>query len=1103
MPAPRRLLYAACLALASALPSARASAADPLENGFRKPPVSARPHTWWHWVNGNVSRDGITRDLEAMKRAGIGGVQIFNVDCGLPSGPVPFMSPPWRELTRHAIAEATRLGLEVCVHNCAGWSSSGGPWIRPEHAMKRLVWSETRIEGPAEVDVVLPHPPVRRGFYRDVAVWAFPTPASDARIPSIEAKTSLDRADRLDPQAPGLPREAVVPRSAVVTLTDRMGPDGRLRWNAPEGRWTVLRMGYTLTGAQNAPAPAEGRGLECDKMSREAMDAHWAGMMATVLDLAGPPGKRALNNALIDSYEVGYQNWTEGFAAEFRKRRGYDPVPYLPILTGRALDSVEASERFLWDFRRTVADLFADNYFGYFGELCRRNGMKFSVEPYGNAAFDNLQCGGLADIPMGEFWVGGGAEGTTKLAASAAHTHGRRIVGAESFTADDVRGRWLVDPYSIKALGDAVFCQGVNRYIFHRYAHQPWNGLEPGLTMGPWGMHLERTVTWWKQAPAWLTYVARCQHLLQSGLFVADLCYWMGEAGPSDLPPRWGLQPAPPEGYDYDGCDASALMRRMSVRNGRIVLPDGMSYRVLVLPNSPYMTPATLRKVRDLVRAGATVVGPRPQLSPSLRDYPRCDDEVRALAGEVWGDCDGVTVRRHRFGAGQVVWGLPLDRVLAGIGAPPDVTFAPVAGAGVPRLNWIHRRAGAADIYFLANPQQFAIELNVTLRVSGRLPELWRPDTGDIRPAAVWTARNGRTTIPLRFDPAGSVFVVFRRPAPASHLVAVSAGPSARGPERPAPSVVIERARYESRDGQRGAEVTARVAEMVASGQYWIPATNAVFGDPVPDVVKQLRVEAVVRGRRVTLVAPENGTLEILGESAGAPPPPFEVRSVAGGGAEILAWRDGRWTVVRSNGTSARVRAASVPAAIAVAGPWTVRFPKGSGAPKSARFDRLVSWTDRPEPDVRHFSGTAAYTTTIRVAAGRLAPGMVAALDLGRVKNIAEVFVNGKPAGVLWKAPFRVEVTKLLRPGLNRVEVRVTNLWPNRLIGDEAYPPEMEWNGPAPRAWPEWLWSGGRRPPTQRRTFTTWRFYDAKSPLLESGLIGPVAVRFARRTPLP
>ena len=437
--------------------------ADSIEDGFRNPPDSAKPQTWWHWMNGNITKEGITADLEAMKRVGIGGATIVNVDCGIPAGPVKFLSPEWRTLFKFTVQEADQLGLELCVENCAGWSSSGGPWNTPEHAMQRVTTSEQKVKGPMHFSGVLPPPPARLGYYRDIAVLAFRTPEGEdgtekrLLIDNINAKSGANGEFVLSSPAKGrVAAGLVVQRTGIVDLTRELHADGRLEWDVPSGDWTILRLGYTPTGVENHPAPAEGTGLECDKFSREALDAHWAGFVQKVLDDLGPlAGKgKALNNVLIDSYEVGGQNWTPQFRSEFEKRRGYDPLLYLPTLTGRVVDSPEVSERFLWDLRRTIADLFAENYYGHFQELCHQHGLKASFEPY-TGPFESLQCGAAADIPMGEFWVGGAPDSSIKLAASIGHIYGRSIIGAESFTAapGPQHGRWLDDPYSLKALG--------------------------------------------------------------------------------------------------------------------------------------------------------------------------------------------------------------------------------------------------------------------------------------------------------------------------------------------------------------------------------------------------------------------------------------------------------------------------------------------------------------------------------------------------------------------------------------------------------------------------------------------------------------------------
>jgi hypothetical protein len=1014
-------------------------------------------------MNGNISLRGITADLEAMAKAGIGGAQIFNVDQGIPAGTVPYMSDGWRAAMTHAAKEAKRLGLEQCLHNCAGWSSSGGPWIDAAHSMQILTSSETAAAGGQRFAGTLAEPPKRAGHYRDIAVLAFRKPKNDTyRIPGIQTKAFFSRGgaatgaipETTDTTETGVTADAAIPRGDVRVLA--CAADGSLTWDAPAGGdWLLLRIGHTSTGKTNHPAPAAGRGLECDKLSRAAMDLHWEKGVAPILAAMGPElvGK-SLNNALIDSFEVGTQNWTPGFREEFRKRRGYDPLPFLPVITGRVIESREVSERFLWDLRRTASDLYAENYAGRFKELCHRNGLLFSVEPYGDGSFDELQVGAMADIPMGEFWVNGAASETIKIAASSAHIMGRSIVGAESFTASENDGRWLVEPYGTKALGDRMFTQGLNRCIFHRYAHQPWNDLRPGMTMGPWGMHLERTITWWDQGSAWLTYLARCQNLLQTGRFVADVLTFSGDDAPGGL-----LRPKLPPGFDYDGCDRSVLMTAR-VRNGAIVLPSGATYRVLYLPDSPWMTPETVKKLAALSKAGATIVGRAPTKSPSLANYPACDREVAAQAA-------GLRLT-------------PPENLARVLGAP-DV----IVEEGAPLL-WIHRRtADGTDLYFISNQRYAGVSATVRFRVTGKQPELWNPETGRTEPAPVWRAEAGRTAVSLQLDPAGSVFVVFRRsPSAAGSVVAISrTGGAGETPRKPV--IEIVEARYEAVDGAGGSDVSGKVREMTASGAYEIPADNAHFGDPTLNHAKRLRVVYLLDGKRLEKSVRENQTLTLLGPAPANALPEYDLRSGA-----LLAYQGGTYAFTDSRG---RTRSAAVPAPRLqpVAGPWRLAFPPGLGAPPAVTLPTLISWSEHPDPGVRYFSGSATYSTTFPVEREK---GHALILDLGDVRNFAEVRVNGTALPTLWKAPWRVDITALAQPGTNTLSVRVTNLWVNRLIGDEQLPAEVEWSGPRGpiKTWPRWLLDGRPRPATERVAFTTWRFWTKEDPLLPSGLLGPV-----------
>lgn len=1067
----RAILFALFLSV----PALAAPNINELAKGFAAPPPSARPYTWWHWMNGNITKEGITADLEAMKQAGIGGVQIFDVPEGIPPGPVAYNSPEWREAMVHAMREADRLGLEVTMHNCAGWSSSGAPWVRPSDAMKRTVWSVTEIEGPTAFTGNLPKPDGVDGrFYRDIAVYAFP-PAGEIKGPPDPAAIGMGNPGGAAIPVAGGP---IVKRSEMIDITDRVTTDGRLIWNVPAGKWTVLRVGQTLTGRVNAPARDSGRGLEVDKMSSEALDRFLEGGVLPLIRQAGPLAGKTFTSALIDSYEMGYQNWTDSMVADFRRLRGYDPTPYLPALAGVVVDDPETTGRFLWDFRRTIADLFAENYSGHMAKRLAEHGMTLAIEPYQDANFDGFTYGRPAALPMGEFWIFQGLNQSTKLASSIGHVQGKRVIGAEALTAVPDQAGWRNHPYQLKPFADKGFTIGINRMIFHRFAHQPWvSGVAPGMTMGPWGSHLDRTQTWWPLAIHWNTYLARCQYLLQAGTFVADVLVFSGENEPNAYP--WELtgyaDRVVPKGFDYDLCGTEELLSA-KVKGGRVVLPSGMSYRALVLPDSKWMTVAVARKVRALVQAGATVVGPKPQGTPSLSDGPNGSAEVRRLADAVWGRVRPAT---------------QLASVLEEMNLATD--FLPL-GEGPNVLTAIHRRVGDADVYFVASSAPVPVERSCFFRVKGKRPELWHPDTGAIEEAAAWRPSTGGTEVPLRLDPAGSVFVVFRESERrADPVLSVSWTGTTRDAAE-SPSLRILKAAYGALD-QPGKvrDVTALLASLVVGGSLSVSASNdAMGGDPAYNIVKQLRVTYLDASGEHTVTVRENETLNI-GHVAAPAPPPWEVRSLQGRTA-LFAWEAGEWEVTLQSGRMAGVKAAP-PAPMPLEGAWEVRFPAGWDAPASVTFDKLVSWTERPEEGIRYFSGTGTYLKPFDIPEDAFAKGRRLYLDLGEVHELAEVKVNGKDAGVLWKPPFRLDVTDLARPGANTLEVRVTNTWANRLIGDEQYPDDVGWNGDRLTKWPDWLVNGTPRPEPRRKTFTTWRLNTKDTPLFPAGLIGPVTLR--------
>lgn len=1144
---------------------------DSLEDGFKQPPDSAKPQTWWHWMNGNITKTGITADLEAMKQIGLGGATIVNVDCDIPHGPVQFMSPQWQDDFKFAVQEADRLGLNLCLENCAGWSSSGGPWMTVTNAMQKITTSDVHVNGPADFNALLPQPPTKLDYYQDIAVLAFPDPGGAAeKISDFDAKAGYDDKEVLSSAVSSNPTGCVRLRW-TVDLTSKLEKNGQLKWRVPRGKWIILRVGYTPTGAVNHPAPPEGTGLECDKLSATALDVYWNGFMQKALDNVGPlagDGK-TLNSSLIDSYEQGDQNWTPNFRQEFRKRRGYDLLKFLPVFSDRVVENPALTERFLWDMRRTIADLFADNYYSHFTELCRKHGLFSAVEPY-TGPFESLQSGASLGVVMGEFWAGSEGDPSVRAAASVAHIYGKTIVGAESFTAAPDHGRWQNDPYSLKALGDLMFCQGVNRYTFHRYAMQPWTNRWPGMTMGQWGIHFERTETWWNQGKAWIDYVARCEFLLQQGRPIQDAAYFDGQSAPVE---RRDGDPALPKGYDFDGVDSDVLLHGTTVENGRLTLASGANYAVLILPPDDInMTPQMLEGIRSLVHAGATVLGPRPQHSPSLDDYPACDRQVRKIAHQLWGNCNGKTVREHKYGKGRIVWGKTLADIFAEENLKPDFEFH--SDDPATSLVYTHRVAGDADIYFVSNQRRQFDSAECVFRVSGKAPELWDPETSAISPAPIWHEEAGRTYVAVDFDPAGSVFVVFRNGPRHDHLVSATFR-QAKSVETPQPPELrILRASYGYFASHTWTDITEKVKLLSASGTFVVPANNDFAGDdPAPNIPKHLRVEYTLNGRNKTVevkegesaVLPQSATvikalygeldtsnriadvtkeltsyirggrlsvradnslfggdpaplvpkelrvdyllngvvkhiavsenqMLVLPESLSiGQPPPFDVR-IGADGSPVVSFRDnGTIALSTANGKELRAEATDVPKPKKISGPWSLSFPPHWGAPSSVTLDKLISWTEHTNEGVRYFSGTTTYEKEIQVPVDRLAPGCELWLDLGDVRDFAEVSLNDHDYGVLWKPPFRLNITDAARPGMNKLVVKVTNLWPNRLIGDEQLPSDREWDGKHLKAWPQWLLEG-KPSPTGRFTFTTWHHYTKDSPLLESGLLGPVTL---------
>jgi hypothetical protein len=626
----------------------------------------------------------------------------------------------------------------------------------------------------------------------------------------------------------------------------------------------------------------------------------------------------------------------------------------------------------------------------------------------------------------------------------------------------------------IKALGDFEFSQGVNRFVVHRFAHQPYLDRYPGVTMGPWGLHYERTQTWWNLSTAWHQYLARCQYLLRQGRFVADLCY---------LRPQWPNQtyfkasPALPDGYKFDECSAEALMSEMTVENGRLVTKTGMSYRLLVLPEGAEpMTPELARTIRQLVKSGATVLGARPTASPSLANYPDCDREVREIAAEVWGDCDGKTVTEHVCGQGRVIWGRPIEEVLRGLSTPPDL-------AASVKLNWIHRRAGTTEIYFVANPEAGVVEANCAFRVSDRQPELWNPETGECSRLASFRSTDGAVSVPVRLEGSGSTFVVFRTSSAALNPVV-----NVSGDGRPAvfashtPAFSVQRAVYGvPGDAVRTRDVRSRVEALVKQGENRFQVAQMAEGDdPAFGVVKTLRLEYTVDGRALQTVGQDQDWVTLF-DLPSAPERRADLRYDAQGRLQLVAREPGRYELATADGRINTVVVTDRAVKQELTGSWQVTFPPHWGAPDAITLNTLGSLSEATTAGVKYFSGIATYHQTFRWTRPKGKGGATyqTTLDLGDVAVMADVWLNGHDLGVLWKAPFRADVSGILRAGKNHLEIRVANLWLNRMIGDAGLPAE------------------------KRLTWSTYEPFKKDDPLPKSGLLGPVTIQALPCVPVP
>jgi hypothetical protein len=942
---------------------------------------------------------------------------------------------------------------------------------------------------------------------------AFPTPQGQARLADADEKALYYRAPyssqpgvkpSLAPATNYVPLGACVSQDRVTDVTDKMDASGRLAWDVPPGRWTILRFGRTLTGQTTRPAPAPGLGLETDKFSGAAIDAHLAAFTDKLLAAGGAkrrPG-RGLTTLHFDSWEMSSQNGSETFLAEFSKRRGYDPLRFLPALTGRVVGSVEVTERFLWDVRQTANELVVEKHVGRIRDYAHKNGLLFSSEPYDMNPCSDLELGSVADVPMCEFWSKGygfKSEFSCFESVSIAHTLGRNVVGAEAFTAAPGED-WRQHPASMKAQGDWALCCGINRFTFHRFQHQPRLDQWPGMTMGPYGVYWDRTQTWWGLVGAYHTYLARCQELLRQGLPVADILYLVPEGAPQVFrPPSSATEGDLPDrrGYSFDGCAPNALLKRAKVKKGRIAFPDGMSYRVLVLPRVETMTPRLLKKIAQLVDDGATVIGTLPCKSPSLSDYPQCDLDVAELVARIQSKVRVVDDKT----AEETVCGKPLANA-KWIWTPErqSAMSAPVCTRFFSRTFTLEKSAkvASARVWLTADN---GFELAVNGRAVGKGNNFHQVKSFDV---AAWlkpgtnllsvTVDNGGDapnpagllgSLIVRFEGGTALTVVTDREwsglltaqgekCPAVELGGFDMAPwNVREPAPPLPELYPSYAATAQVLAGMGvppdfeSDGSVRYIHRAEDGAELYFIANRT--EAVSDVTCRFRVT----GRQPAWWDPLTGECRDLPEwkeKGGITEVPLRLESLGSGfvvfgkkAPEVGSPASGVW----------RRNTAELRTVLALAGPWEVAFdPKWGGPEKAATFESLQDWTARTEDGIRHYSGTAAYRTRFDVAARQTTSDAACFLDLGAVKNMARVTLNGRALGTVWCAPWRVRIPQgVLREHGNALEVTVANLWINRLIGDAGKPQE------------------------KRFTATTRNPYKPDSPLQPSGLHGPVTVQ--------
>ncbi|MDR1478898.1 MAG: hypothetical protein LBJ00_08145 [Planctomycetaceae bacterium] len=996
----------------------RDDSVDLLIAGFDVPPDSARLWAYWWWLNGNVDKDSITNDLTEMRKQGFSSVVLYDGNgssqdgnLGVTAGAM-YGTSEWRELYKHALKEAARLGIAVSLNIQSGWNL-GGPDVKPENAAKFVVWSEIIVTN-NDAEIILPQPQTRRSFYRDIAVVALPlkqinvTKNNPKQKPlnQLQAKSAtvevggsapncdylvVDEAEVVGGEVAAVEDVVILSEGEELTkLVDVKTGILKLPSLKKSGVWSVIRFGYTCTGANVSTASGNWQGLAIDHLDADAFDIYWNDNVKPMIDDAGELAGKTLLYIHTDSWELGGLNWTKTMRNEFQKRRGYDIVPYLPVLAGKILNSRDVSNRFLFDLRRTVGDLVAGNHYAKMKTKAHEFGIITHPESGGPhaAPIDSLQLLGMNDIPMSEFWswsprhrVGEKNRFFTKQPASAAHTHGKRFVAAEAFT--NIGMHWQESfADNLKPSFDQAVCEGCNLLVWCCSTSSPQSAGLPGQEYFA-GTHFNRQHTCWKYSEDFLKYINRVQFLTQQGLYAADVVQYYGDNVPNFTQGEWNNTAKSLPDYAYDVASMDVVLR-MAVSDGRIFLPDGMNYKVLVLPEVSGINIDVLRKINLLVKNGATIIGSRPKRASGLANFPNTDIEVNKLVDELWGT-DNSKTKIRQVGKGRIITGMTAAEVLRNDKLSPDVKR--ISGSlpdGQHRIKWIHRtlhdkaifsgkfsenlpvmsvvnpeiapkialdNTNRTEIYFVANLVAKTDKTEIAFRVTQKQPELWNPLTGTITNAKAFRQENGQTIVPLEFASNGSIFVIFRKPISST----------AKG---------------------TATDNSFQFEQILSLDENW----------------------------QVTFISP------------------FD------------------------------------------------QIDQPSNKPITITLPKLIDWTKHDSDEIKYHSGTAIYRKEFlyKKDKNESADSRIY-IDLGLVREMAVISLNGERVGTLWARPFEVDVTEAIREGNNILGVEVVNHWANRIIGDSVLPEP------------------------QRRTKTNIRKLTNKTPLLESGLIGNVKLKKTKR----